>query len=510
MKTYKFIILTIIISIFTGCDDFLEEKPSKSIAVVPESLEQLEALLNRYNTFINEPSNEMIFASDDYGFVTELYDASSATYSPTETIYGMWDTEIAATITGRIYWPTEWSKIFTANLVLQNLVSVSGSDQEKAQIRAECHFIRAYSYFRLATVYCLPYTDANKSELGLPIKQSTSFEENIERATLDDTYSFIEADLEEALKISRSFGTVNDLNRSWRASTAAVNGFAARYYLSLNDYVNAQLYAQNALDEYDVLRNYNTDMRFSDIPEVRTIFDPGPTQVNIFFPYTHDQQSAVQDRFEFGESYYFRQLSNAGWKYWPSQELLDTYDQTNDLRFRYHIVEDYSYVQGGAVNPPYSYPGYIFFFKSDLPSGPSVPEMILIKAECQVRQGAFAEGIQTVNQLRVARMDASAPANVINLSATSQPDALEKVLEERRREMPFVHRWFDIRRYNNNSDSADDVTITRTFYPFNANAIQGAENPITYTLDKNSRKFAFPIPETDIIASEGVIEQNKY
>src|SRR5690606_20763784 len=128
----------------------------------------------------------------------------------------------------------------------------------------------------------------------------------------------------------------------------------------------------------------------------------------------------------------------------------------------------------------------------------------------QIRQGAWQQGIETINTLRETRMDAAAPASVKYLSASSPQEALVMLTEERRREMPFTMRWYDVRRYNNNADPADDVEMTRTFYPYNANAVLAGEAPIQYTLEKNSRKFAAPIPITDIISSNGVLEQNKY
>lgn len=145
-------------------------------------------------------------------------------------------------------------------------------------------------------------------------------------------------------------------------------------------------------------------MRYSDLPTQVTIFNPEPENVDILYPYTHDQQNIPTDKFEWGESYYYRFLTNGSWNYYPSQELLNLYDQDNDLRYKYHIVENYSYARG-IVDPPYSQPGYIFFFKSDILSGPSVPEMLLIKAEAQTRQGRWNEGLTTVNILRNARMD---------------------------------------------------------------------------------------------------------
>lgn len=64
------------------------------------------------------------------------------------------------------YWTTEWKKIFIANMVLENLDRVEGSIETKEQLRAEAHFIRAYSYFKLADVYCLPYNQSTKNEMG--------------------------------------------------------------------------------------------------------------------------------------------------------------------------------------------------------------------------------------------------------------------------------------------------------------------------------------------------------
>ncbi len=505
MKLLKILTLIICVMLLSSCNDYLEEPPFKSTAVVPKTTKQLEDLLNNYDAFISEPSYEMVYGSDDYGFVPGLYQASNSTYGVNSAIYGTWDMTLAATVASGTFWPVEWKKIFTANLILENLSKVSGTEEEKANLAAEAHFIKAYSYFELATVYCLPYTPQNKDELGLPIKNSTSFEENISRVSLGETYKFIENELTEALKIKRTFSQVNGMNESWRASKAAVNAFAARFYLALYNYQKAETYAQKALDAYNHLRNYNTEMYYSTQPHQVTIFDPDPVQVDLLYPYTVDQQVSVQDRFEFGQSYYFRQLTGG---YWPSQSLINLYNHQYDLRYKYHFVENYSY--GLAFNPPYSYPGYIFFYRNALPSGPSVPEMILIKAECQARQGKVGPAMNTVNVLRAARMDASAPANVINLSATSQKDAVLKIIAERRREMPFVHRWYDLRRYNNNTVSYDDVTPTRSFYPFNASTIVSSEPVKTYTLDKHSRKFAYPIPNTDILASDGELKQNTY
>lgn len=509
MKIFKSIPIIFFAAIVSmSCNKFLEEPPSKTSSLVPKTVDQLETLLNNYNSFGPENASELIFGTDDYGLIKEMYDAKASIYTVPQVEYAVWDKDNLPNY-DRPYWPAEWAKIFTANMIIGNLSRVSGSEAKKKQLEAEAHFIRAYSYFKLANIYCLPYTDQNKNEPGLPIKNSTSFEEAVKRATLDETWKFIADDLQKALTIEEPFTQVDGLNRSWRASKASVYAFAARYYLELNDYKNAQDYAEKALAAYNHLRNYNTEMHFSTIISQVTIFNPNPTTVTLQYPYTHDKQTDPTDMLNWGESYYFRYLNNPWWYYIPSQDLLNLYNKTYDLRYKYHMVQHYSYDRG-LTKPPFDYPGYIFFFKDKILSGPSVSEMILIKAECQIRQGNWQAGLTTTNPLRDARMDVNTPAADKYLSATSKEEALKVLLEERRRELPFILRWYDVRRYNNNNDPSDDVIMTRTFYPYNANTVLGGEPTINYTLEKNSRRFACPIPNTDIISSQGVLQQNTY
>ena len=132
--------------------------------------------------------------------------------------------------------------------------------------------------------------------------------------------------------------------------------------------------------------------------------------------------------------------------------------------------------------------------------------MYLIKSECLARTGQVAQAMTTVNQLYSKRTLPNTPA----LAATTQAQAVQIVLQERRREMPFTQRWFDIRRFNNNDDPTDDVVLTKTFYPYTASAVTTASPTQIYTLTKNSRRFAAPIPQTEIISSNGQIVQNTY
>jgi tetratricopeptide (TPR) repeat protein len=404
-------------------------------------------------------------------------------------------------------------------MVLVNLDAVTGSEEMKKELAAEAHFIRAYDMFLLAKIFCLPYSQFNtghQDELGLPLKQSTSFEESVARATLKETYDFIEADLNEALKITTPLIRQSDgVLRSWRGNKTGVKAFAARFYLYQGDYAKALDYATQTLAEYSTLVDYNLNSKNGGmtygLPKTYTIDQGTPQQqvVTVQYPYGHDNQTDMTDRFAWKESLYMRFMYNGSWFFIPSRELLALYDQVNDRRYEYNYVEGYSYDRG-CVKPSYNYPGYIRFFKDNLPSGPTTAEMYLIKAECHARLNQLTDAQNTVNTLRAKRINSAAAPEVINLSFSSQQDAITKILQERRRELSFVQRWYDIRRLNYNDDATDDVVMTKTFYGYTSSAVLDTEPVKTYTLPKDSRRYATPIPYTDLVSGQGVLIQNTY
>jgi len=499
------IALALTAGLLQGCDKFLDERPSKTSSLVVTTTSQLNALLNDYNEFYAENNNTAILSTDDYGLTTSIYDARPGIFSPITVQYNTWDTAYLMDDPGQSFWSSEYRKIFTANMVLQYADKVTGPDEDKANLKADAHLIRAYSYFQLANTFTLPYSSGKGDEPGLPLKLTIAFDEPVARAPLPKVYEQIEADLAEAMKIKMPL-IQNGKPRHWRANTAAVNGFAARYYLAMNKYTDALKYANQALQEYSTLVDYNTQMRYGR-DEVVTI-NPGPNAqtVTLKYPYTHDNQEDFTDMIGWPEFLYFRMLDYGTWWYMPSTALMNLYDQAHDLRYQYHYVEGYSYDRG-MIDPAYNYPGYIFFFKDRIPSGPTTAEMLLIKAEAQARTDDFGGAMTTLNSLRAKRMT---PGPWVNLTATGKDDAIKKVLEERRREMPFVHRWYDVRRYNNNDDPNDDVEMSKTFYPYTLSSVLSTQPVKTYTLPKHSRRFAAPLPRTEMISSNGAIQQNTY
>lgn len=501
---------------FVACDDWLSEEPSKSTKKTLKTTEQLDALLGNYSLFYKE-SMTPIYGTDDWGIEPEFHTAKSGGVfnATTQLPYILYADQVDDSRYS--VWQNEYPKIYYANMAIEQAMGLEGTEEDKANLKAEGHFLRAYSMFNLAVAHTLYYTGQNGEELGLSL-QTTSFVDSSARANLADTWAAIDADLQEALKITVPLKS-GDRNRVWRATTASVNAFAARYYLYRGDLTQAKTYAEKALSEYSTLWDYNT-MTFSQSTIKAEInASTNPEVVFMKLPQGYDARLSGAANFGawFDEPgvYLARDCYHASWWFVPSQNLVDTYaidvpggDSQNDLRFRYFFVEDFS-LRTCSKDPAFHWWGVMMHYMESINSGPSVAEMMLIKAECQARGGDYAAAMKTLVPLRKARIDASV---YTELTASSKEDGIKKVLEERRRETMMTLRWYDLKRLNANDYAADDVTVTHKFYDFNpaSGSVIMDGGVKTYTLEPNSRHYAIPIPKTEIANSKGAIQQNVY
>lgn len=495
-----------------GCnfvDDFLSAEPSKSTKKTIQTADQLDAVLARHAGFYEEQC-DMMMASDDYAITPEIHNAQSSGYNITIVNYALWNDENPDTRYNT--WGAEYTKIYYANLVLNNIDNVEGDEVQKANLKAEAYLLRAYSFFQIALAHTLYYTGSNGDEPGITLKTSTSFEQSSARANLKDTWDAIEADLQEALKITQPLVGSDGVMKNWRGNTAAAKGFAARYYLYRADYEKAQQYAQAALSEYSKMKDFNDPSEMYNHSHVDSykLTDTGET-VTVQFPYTYPQ-SDFSYIMGWSELLYTRTCYSAFWWFIPSQALIDNYsvdvpggNPDNDLRYHFFLLPDFG-LRSCAKTTAGRQPGYCQFFYDHIVSGPTTAEMNLILAECAARSSNWSNAMSYVNKVRRNRIKADV---YTDLTASSQADAIKKVLQERRREMPFSIRWYDLKRLNAN-DSANQVTVTKTFYPFNSTTVQKGEPTKTYTLAPNGRHYAIPISNDEISKSYNEIVQNTY
>jgi len=485
MKLLKYTIIGLFL--LSGCKKYLSEEPRKQASI--KTVAQLEALVDNATAFSDESNLTAIFSTDDTEITKALYQNNSGRFVSNNLQYYVFKTDDVAGLGSDFLWSAEFKKIFTANLILTNIDEVTGDDATRARVKADAYFIRAYSYWLLANYYCAPYTSANLNSLGLPIKKTVDYTEPLKRATLKETYDFILSDLAEAQKVA--YDDVDPL-RLWRISRKALSAFMSRFYLFTGDLDKSLEEANKALGSVKAkLVDFNTLK--PGIPSSYT--NPAATlnfvELNDWGPSKYLYWS---------ESYYTRYIVNQVQWFIPSTSLLALYDTQNDLRYKSFMIPN-----GGrrsSVITPATYRYTIFSDGQYIPAGFTVAEALLNKAEVLARKGDVNGAMDAANTLRLKRM-----TTYVALSAINKDDAIKKVLEERRRELPFSMRWYDIRRFSVNDYPADDITVTRDFFEVTATGVN-LTVPKTYTLE--AKRLLVPINSIEIATSQGQIVQNPY
>lgn len=484
----------------TSCNDYLDTVPSKGENEVITRGEQIQALFDNNETF-NILESMTITESDDYGMTTDIYDQLG--YLGEACFNG-----IAFDIDGPQNQPygdegltREYNRVFKANLVINSIDDVTDiSDAERQQYLAQAHFLRAMAEWDLVNTYAMPYSEQTKDLPGITLKTSTNYEEDMTRATIGETYAAIREDLEYAYANTTS----SDVQDRWMVSRPAAAAMLARLSLFMQDYAAAEKYAAEALlSTQATLDDYN-DLSVTEMDVTSPDGEPAVATYSELYMMGKNGVTTYKEN-------YFTQLADVkvGALY-PSVALKALYDRDNDLRFQQFFGLNTMYEQNCSDygdNIVYHKFFDNLYMEDLIQTGPTVPEMILTKAEAEARQGNVATAMTTVNTLRQARMKAD--ADDVTLTADNQEEAVMAILDERHREMPFYMRWQDIRRLNFNDVAYDDVTVSHTFYGVSNNAIDDS-GVFTYTLPVQSYRFAQPIPTIEIQRSKGQIVQNEY
>lgn len=444
-------LLVILISLIGCKQEWLDIKADKAL-VVPSTLSDFQGLLDNTPMFQLYPSLGEDAADEHYVTdatyqsvpISGLYFRDAYTWSKTSSHLKVSD------------WNDTYTKILIDNVVIDGLNKMKPSPIELQQwndIKGQALFHRARSFFELAQTYA-PTFDASTAEqdLGIVLRLSSDITILSKRSTVKATYDQILKDLQEAKNLLPIRPKI-----LIRGSASAADALLARVYLSMRDYNNAFIAADNCLKQYSALLDYND---ISPAANFMGLYNKEVLLHSDFIP-----------KLLFG---YSPALIN--------QSFFDSY-VNNDLRKTrfYRINGDGSKSFKGAYEST----------TVQLFNGLATDEIYLSRAECYARAGQTVEAMKDLNDLMVKRWD----KNVVypTITANSPDEALIKILEERKKELVFRGiRWMDLRRLN--KDPRFAVTLKRT--------VLGVE----YTLEPNSYKYTFPIPD-DVIDQTG-IQQN--
>ena len=445
MRNKIYLFLLCFTGCFVSCDSFLDLQP-KGI-VIPRYYEDYEKLINYA---------QLLKASDSYpNFMTDdvyLPDDGNVNFNdlevPNRNLY-TFQAEIFGDAETDGLWEYSYNRIYYYNTIIEGVMEVEDVTLDKKRsLRAEALVGRAFEYLTLVNAYANHY-DKNTAatDPGVPLMLDKEINKsNLERATVQQVYDQILIDLDTAALYLPS-----KQKTAYRASKPVGLGMLARMYLYMGEYNEALKYAKLSLAENSSLldlKNYS-------------VVDPDKSIGRINVPYGADNPEHIYIRL-------------APWTFgfsgtaFGSDELVALYDHDNDMRFKL-FFSNYAW---GVNYDHYLWLPYIYANMAM-----SVPEVILIAAECEARVGSKDQAMLYLDQLLESRIVGYQPQT----AATNQ-EALDKVLAERRKEMCMLGctRVIDLKRLNRE--------------PRYAKTITHVANGQTFTLEPNSPRYIFPIP----------------
>lgn len=449
MKQHKIIVFyTCLLSatvIGLGCNkqnDFLEVKGNNN-DVVPSTLKDYQAILD-YDGYMNSGYASLgIIGSDN------LY-ATSTTWAlglATERNAYTWQPDIYE---GAVFneWNFPYKMIVNANTVLEGLATIPqtpGNLVDWNNAKGSALFYRAIAFYGLLQEFAKPYfaSTANQDP-GVPLKLSGDVHAAVSRATITECYNQLIDDLNNALPLLPAVPLVKT-----RPSRMATFGWLAKTALTMTDFSKAYVYADSALRYNSSLLDFNT-------------LNPAAS-----FPFPAFQTGNPEISF-----YATANLYTLPFLGYIDTVLYQSYTG-NDLR-RALFFKTSGTNQGfkgsyAAGNTPFA--------------GLATNELYLIRAEASARQGNISASMADLNTLLIKRWKTG---TFIPFSAATATEALQKILVERRKEMPFTGniRWEDLRRLNL------EPTLAKTL----THIINGQ----VYTLSPNDNKYVLPIPDLEI------------
>lgn len=455
MKSHKLIIIGIFVltNIFVlSCSkesEWLNAKSDKR-SVIPESLKDFQALLDNTPQMNHNYSTAGLAGSDNF-YVT---DADFKGLLETVRNVYLWNERI---------WPEEsspsWNHPFRvvelANIVLEGLQNIPSSSPEYNNIKGQALFHRAFAYYNLAMLFCKTYDENTaQTDLGLPIRTTSDVNIIHQRSSLAETFEQMIADALEAANLLPDYQPVHQ-----RPINAAAFALLAKIYLNMGNYELAEEYSSACLS----IKNKLLDLDANEI-------------ISLDYTYRFPRYAAeIPEILFYGETngHTFNPIaptaSNRGN---VAEELLTSYSDSDLRKLYFYIASDDTHKFRG------SYTGGFYNF-----CGLATNEVYLIRAESRARLNKEQLALEDLNTLLSHRYIKN---TFVPLTIDNTPDVLEKVLEERRKELPFTAniRWEDLKRLN--KEARFQKTITRT--------IDG----VTYELRPSDKRYVLPIPDNEI------------
>ncbi|MGF7218972.1 tetratricopeptide (TPR) repeat protein [Spirosoma lacussanchae] len=349
-------------------------------------------------------------------------------------------------------WNGLYRSIHRANVVIDNGATVNDNPTLAKRAVGEARFLRALAYLELVTLWG-----------GVPLYTSvvTAVDGTKPRASVDEVYAAIIADLTAAQADLPASYSGNDLGRATSGAAAALLG---RAYMQKGDYANARTQFQKVISsgQYRLMDEYTDNFTEESKFNPEGVFEIGFSRIGDFNWDGDGNDGGANETTTRSQEY-----SPIGWRNLiPSASLLADFENTAKgdaktdprLKFNFYFIGDSfnngtrvladADVQGNAqlfngVSQKVSWRKYTALYKNAetfYTSGINMKiiryaDVLLGMAECENEAGNTAAAIALLNQVRSRKSVAMPPYPTTNYPVNSKNEVFRAIVHERRVEL---------------------------------------------------------------------------
>lgn len=443
-------IITLLLSagLFVSCTE-LEVTPTSFVTEENYFQTQDDAIASVtavYASLSLDPGEQSLFGRNLYFLTDMATDYASAGVSATNPQVRALSslTHDATSDRVQVAWRQIYAGINRANVAIDNIPKVAGTDEIKNRLILEAKFIRGLLYFQAVRLWG-----------GVPIvlHEPTSIQlESLKskRATVDEVYAQIISDLKDAEGLPATYTSTN----LGRATSGAAKAILAKVYLTRKDYPNTILKAKEVI---------NGGYGYALFESFGDIFAKAKKngKEHIFSVQFEPNQAGNGSS---GST--FQATSFTGFTATEPADIISDVALFYDIYAAGDVRRDVSYKKqllNPATGTLYTFPKPIFSKYLDLtnlatPSNVAInfpviryADILLSLAEAINEQGApTAEAYELINQVRRRAFGKpiTTPDATVDLVGLNQTTFRAAIQEERKKE--FVQegqRWFDLVRW---------------------------------------------------------------
>ncbi len=386
----------------------------------------------------------------------------------------------------RFAWSSQYIGIRRSNLVLENIPNIQMDANLKSRYLAEAKFLRAWYYFNLVKAFG-----------DVPLVLSTKAEsQSMSRTPKSQVYAQIIKDLEEAEQILPVNHAATDRGR---ATKGAAQAYLGKVYLYLDNFAKAEEWFGKVVNSnvYDLSQSYyNMFLRAGEtssehIFQVQFLNDMGPVILNNFLNVVMGSRARngwgfnlptqdFVDAFEPGDPRLWHTVYKKG-DIMPDGLVANVGNTTTGYLNKKYYVPEYERV-GGALQPG----------RDDIYM--RLGKVLLWYAEAANEKGNTQLALNALNRVRKRAREGN-PNILPDITETNKTALREIIWKEQRVEFgQEFERFFELVRQKRAG------TVMRAF-AVKYNTAKGAGY-------RDQINEIFPIPQSEINLSKGVITQN--